>query len=226
MPSKNYTGVIYILTNPSFPNYIKIGYATDLEKRLKQLNRSECIPFAFRVYAVYHVTKPLQDKELHSIIDRLNPDLRAIDTFDGKTRTKEFYAMSAEDAYSLLESIAKLSGTQDCLQRMTPEGHEILDEEVAAEIQEESNERRSPFSFEKCGIPVGAEIELLNHPEFVATVKDDRHIEYHGLTYSTSSLARKLLEVDHELAGPTYWTYQGKTLREIRTEREEQGSYK
>lgn len=29
-------GVIYILTNPSFPDYIKIGYATDLERRLRQ----------------------------------------------------------------------------------------------------------------------------------------------------------------------------------------------
>lgn len=43
-------GVIYILTNPSFPDYVKIGYADDIDKRLKQLNRSECIPFAFRVY--------------------------------------------------------------------------------------------------------------------------------------------------------------------------------
>ena len=39
-------GVIYILTNPSFPEYVKIGYATDIEKRLKTLNRSETIPFA------------------------------------------------------------------------------------------------------------------------------------------------------------------------------------
>ena len=46
-------GVIYILTNPSFPDYVKIGYADDINKRLKQLNRSECIPFAFRVYATY-----------------------------------------------------------------------------------------------------------------------------------------------------------------------------
>lgn len=48
-------GVIYILTNPSFPQYVKIGYAQDLEKRLKQLNRSETIPYAFRAYAVYDV---------------------------------------------------------------------------------------------------------------------------------------------------------------------------
>ena len=27
-------GVIYILTNPSFPEYVKIGYADDIEKRL------------------------------------------------------------------------------------------------------------------------------------------------------------------------------------------------
>lgn len=46
-------GVIYILTNPSFPQYVKIGYADNVEARLKQLNNSECIPFAFRIYATY-----------------------------------------------------------------------------------------------------------------------------------------------------------------------------
>lgn len=147
MTKEKKVGVIYILTNPSFPDYVKIGYATDIEKRLVQLNRSECIPFAFRVYATYEVSTPLQDKELHALIDRLNPELRAIDTFDGKTRTKEFYAMSAEDAYALLESIAKLSGTMDKLKRLTPNGHEILDEQMAAEVQEEVKERKSPFSF-------------------------------------------------------------------------------
>ena len=29
-------GVIYILTNPSFPEYVKIGYADDIEKRLRK----------------------------------------------------------------------------------------------------------------------------------------------------------------------------------------------
>lgn len=128
-------GVIYVLTNPAFPEYVKIGYADDLEKRLKQLNRSECLPFAFRVYCVYEVNERLGDKKLHAIIDSLNPNLRAIDTFDGKSRTKEFYNMSAEEAYELLENISLLNGSKDKLKRMKPEGHEILDEEVAEEAQ-------------------------------------------------------------------------------------------
>ena len=59
------TGVIYILTNPSFPEYVKIGYADDIDKRLQQLNRSECIPFAFRVYATYEVSSRLSDLKIH-----------------------------------------------------------------------------------------------------------------------------------------------------------------
>lgn len=92
-------GVIYILTNPSFPDYIKIGYATDLERRLRQLNRSETIPFAFRAYAIYEVESNLTDIVFHDLIDRLNPDLRSIETFDGRERKREFYAMSPEDAH-------------------------------------------------------------------------------------------------------------------------------
>ena len=48
-------GVIYIFTNPSFPEYVKIGYADDVNKRLKSLNASTAVPFAFRVYATYDV---------------------------------------------------------------------------------------------------------------------------------------------------------------------------
>ena len=152
-------GVIYILTNPSFPDYIKIGYATNIENRLKQLNRSETIPFAFRVYAIYEVESDLTDKELHKLIDRLNPDLRTIETFDGKERVKEFFAMSPEDGYALLESIAKISGTSERLKRMKPEGHEVKDAEIAEEIRNDA--RRGPFRFSEVGIPVGAEIEYI-----------------------------------------------------------------
>lgn len=136
MKKEEHTGVIYILTNPSFPEYVKIGYADDINKRLKELNRSECIPFAFRVYAVYEVNERLKDIAIHNMIDNINPTLRAIETFDGKKRKKEFYAMTADDAYAILETIAAISGTTERLHKLTPEGHEIIDEKIAAEVEE------------------------------------------------------------------------------------------
>jgi len=205
---------IYILTNPSFPEYVKIGYASNLEKRLKSLNKSETIPFAFRVYAVYEVEQALTDLELHKLIDKLNPDLRSIETFDGKKRVKEFYAMSKEDAYDILECIAKISGTTDRLKKMKPEGHEIDDEKAAEEIIETA--RRGPFRFSECGIPEGAEIVFVDDPNVKAKVLDDRHIEYKGETTSMSALARRLKNYDHAIQGTLYFTYNGMVLSEMR----------
>ena len=45
----NIVGVIYILTNPSFPDYVKIGYADNVEERVRQLNASEAVPFSFHI---------------------------------------------------------------------------------------------------------------------------------------------------------------------------------
>ena len=211
-------GVIYILTNPAFPQYVKIGWAQDLEKRLKQLNRSETIPYAFRAYAVYDVESELTDKDLHAIIDCINPDLRTIENFDGKKRVKEFYAMSAEDAYHLLECIAKISGTTDRLKRMKPEGHEIEDENTAREVQDAA--RRGPFRFSMCGIGVGAEVAFVDDESKKAIVVDDRHVKFANETTSLSALAKLLLGSKHPVQGTLYFKYNGKTLDDIRKERE------
>ena len=126
-------GVIYILTNPSFPDYVKIGYADDVNKRLKELNRSECIPFAFRLYAYYEVPQRLTDKKLHELIDIINPDLRAIEEFDGKRRTREFYNMTSEKAYKILQAIAQINGLEDNLHKVKPSEKDLEEEETAEE---------------------------------------------------------------------------------------------
>lgn len=214
MSAEKKKGVIYILTNPSFPDYVKIGFATDIEKRLKQLNRSETIPFAFRVYAVYEVGSTLTDRVLHELIDQLNPDLRTVETFDGKERVKEFYAMSPEKAYSLLECIAKISGTQERLKKLTPEGHEVLDEQIAEEVRKEA--KRGPFRFSACNIPFGSKIQFVEDPTIQPTVIDDRHIEYNGETTSVSALAQKIKGFDHPVQGTLWFTYNGERLSDLR----------
>ena len=137
----NSQGVIYILTNPSFPDYVKIGYADDVNKRLKELNRSECIPFAFRLYAYYEVPQRLTDKKLHELIDMINPDLRAIEEFDGKKRTREFYNMTSEKAYKILQAIAQINGLEDNLHKVKPSEKDLEEEETAEENRILANNR-------------------------------------------------------------------------------------
>ena len=214
------TGVIYILTNPSFPEYVKIGYADDIDKRLLQLNRSECIPFAFRVYATYEVNSRLSDLKIHSIIDKLNPNLRSIENFNGKQRIREFYAMSPEDAYSILEAIAEIHGCADKLKRIVMDEAQKQAEETAQEIDDEHKERQSPFRFSMCNIQPGEEREYCNNPEIKCTIVDDKTVSYQGQIYSLSALAQLLTGSKYSVAGPRYFKYRGEWLNDVRHRQE------
>lgn len=217
-------GVIYILTNPSFKEYVKIGYADNVEMRLKQLNNSECIPFAFRVYATYEVEDRLTDLTLHALIDQLNPNLRSIDTVDGKKRVREFYAMSPEQAYSILEKIAVIGGRRERLKLWDVSVEERQDIELAQEIEEEHIERLSPFAFSKCNIPSGTNITFVcrgnAHSGTECIVVDDKNVEYNGKKYSLSALATELIGSKHSVAGPMYFKYNGEWLHKIRAKLE------
>lgn len=211
---KENNGVIYILTNPSFPEYVKIGYAKDVKRRLKELNNTECTPFAFRVYATYQVDVELGDKKIHEIIDKLNPDLRSIDSVEGKERKREFYAMTPEDAYDILRAIAQLHGMEDRLKLIRPSQEEKKQEKIAEEITSEHIKRNENFSFTKCNIPVGAELEYVYNRDIKCYVVDDRKIKYNGEIMYTTTLAKMLLGKKTGINGPSYFMYNGKSLDE------------
>ena len=218
-------GVIYILTNPSFPEYVKIGYADDINERLQQLNRSECIPFAFRVYATYEVNSRLSDVKIHSIIDKLNPNLRSIENFNGKRRIREFYAMSPEDAYSLFEAMAEIHDCSDKLRLIAMDEAQKQAEETAKEIDAERKERQSPFRFSMCNIKPGEEIEYCNNPEIKCEVVDDRTVIYQGENLSLSALAQRLTGKKYSIAGPCFFKYKGEWLNNLRHQLEGQAPY-
>lgn len=213
-------GVIYIFTNPSFPQYVKIGYATDVKQRLDELNRSTAVPFAFRIYATYEVDSKLSDKKLHSILDKLNPELRSTEEVDGKRRVREFYAMTAEDAYSILEAIAEINGYIDRLKKWKATETEQREEALAQEIDEQHRERLSPFTFSKCGITIGEQVEFCcngnPHSGELCEVVDDKHVKYNGEVWSLSGLAKHLTQAKGERAGPQYFKYKGEWLNDIR----------
>lgn len=216
------TGVIYVLTNPSFPEYVKIGYADNVETRLNQLNRSECTPFAFRIYATLNVANRLADKNIHKLIDKFKPELRSKENINGKMRIREFFAMSAKEAYDLLLDIGGIYGETPCLYTQT--STDVKDEEIAIS-NKVAAERRSPFSFYKCGINNGEELIYVNDSKITCKVIGDRDIIFDGKKTSLSALAKKLLQSSHSVQGTLYFTYQGEILSALRKRLEDAGSY-
>ena len=127
--NNKFVGAVYILTNPSFPEYVKIGYADDVDARVKQLNNSEAVPFSFHIYATYDVTERLSDMKFHNFLDTINPELRSIESNGDKVRRREFYHIKPEEIYSAFENVAELTGTKDRLH---------LYKETAEEIDEKN----------------------------------------------------------------------------------------
>lgn len=140
---KNNIGVIYILTNPSFPEYVKIGYADDVESRVKILNSNPGLPYSFRIYATYDVIERLEDLKIHKIIDSLNPTLRCQEEINGKARVREFFTMKPEEAYNIFEAMAEISGTKDRLHKWEASAKELAEEETAEEVREIKKNRHN-----------------------------------------------------------------------------------
>ncbi len=123
-------GVINILTNPSFPQLVKIGYADNVEERVNILNRNPGLPYSFRIYEIYDVNERLEDLKIHKIIDKLNPTLRCQEEVNGKARVQEFFIMTAETAYQIFEAMAEISGTKERLHLWKATAEEVLNLDV------------------------------------------------------------------------------------------------
>lgn len=190
-------GYIYIMTNPCLQNMVKIGYAKDVEERRKQLSTT-ALPYDYEVYATYETPGKLEDKKLHKLIDNLNPDLRV-------SKNREFFVMSPEDAYDLLEAIAMISGSQDKLQKRN-----------GSDAATEQKTKKPAVNFQKCNIPIGAELVFIDDPNVKVTVVTDRKVQYNNEITSLSAVAKSIK--GYSIAGPSYFSYNGKIVAEIARE--------
>ena len=193
---------------------VKIGYASDVEARRKQLSTT-ALPFEYEIYATYETSGQLEDKKLHELIDTLNPKLRL-------AKNREFFAMSAEKAYRLLEAIAIISGSADKLKRVVPmQGEDaVSSSSKQPHCQGSSGRRQRPaINFQKCGIPVGAELVFIDDDSVKVTVVDTEKnkVEYNGETTSLSPLAEKLRNVS-AIQGASVFTHNGKKITDIAEE--------
>ena len=208
---RTYVGCIYILVNKLFPNMVKIGYANNLAKRVKDLSGTN-LPEPYHCYASYKVTERLEDIDLHNLIDDLDPELR----YD---KSREFYTMSPERAYKILSAIAKISGTVDCLEKNPLnddyfKGDNVENGQPKVEAGTWEGGRRR-WTFSKLGIGIGEPLTLQGDDTKVCHVKEDNKVvEYDGETYSLAELANKLLN-STGCGGPRHFKYKGRNLEDM-----------
>jgi len=185
------------MTNPALNGMVKIGYATDVEGRRKQVSTT-ALPYEYDIYATYETSGKLEDKKLHKLIDTLNPDLRV-------SQNREFFVMSPEDAYDLLEAIAMISGSQDKLVKVKTQNN--------AQTQKV---KRPAIVFSKCNIPIGSELVYVDDPDVKVIVVSDRKVLYNNENTSLSAVAKGIK--GYSVSGPTCFTYKGRVISDIAEE--------
>ena len=89
---------VYVLSNPSMPGMVKIGYTNgDPEGRVKEINRATGIPTDFIVeYAIPCVNGYEVEQLVHEALDNVRVSNR-----------KEFFNINIEEAKHLLDEIGK-----------------------------------------------------------------------------------------------------------------------
>ena len=189
-------GYIYIMTNPALKGMVKIGFASNVEQRRKQLSTT-ALPYDYEVYATYETSGNLEDKKLHKLIDNLNSELRV-------SKSREFFIMSPEEAFELLESIAIISGTKDKLKK------------VKVSEKRKQKIRKPPVNFKECGIPIGAKLVFIDDPNVVVEVVSERKVLYKDEITSLSAISDSIK--GYSSAGPQFFTYNGKLVYEIAKE--------
>ena len=189
------------------PEYIKIGITTNIKNRLRELDTTG-IPVPFRChYAIQIEDYKTREKLLHAAFA------------DHRVReNREFFRLAPERAVAALKAIGgKEISTFD---------NEMIDEagKTIEDKQLKNIVRSKRFPFKECGIPVGAELSFTRDDRKKARVTADDRVEYEGQIYSLSSLAKKLLQEQgynwKAVSGPSFFTYDGDILADIREQEE------
>ena len=117
--------------------------------------------------------------------------------------------------------MAEIHACKENLKSVVPNDIEIQEEQLAQEIDTESHERAENFSFSKCHIAIGEEIEYYSDSSIKCVVVGDRKVEYQGKEMSLTAAAKLISGKKYSIAGPKFFKYKGEWLNDIRARMEQ-----
>lgn len=212
------SGYVYILTNDSFrEDWVKIGKSTrPVDVRSKELDNT-AVPLPFTIYVTMQTSKYNEvEKLVHKTIDRLT-DLRI-------RQNREFFNVSPSVALDIFRDIAlAIDDAKITIYRNNIPVDETH-KKAAPKHTSETHCRRKPFHFSMVNIEVGESVTFVP-TGLEVKVADDNKIEYEGRLYTLSAFVGTFIPEEQQNApgayqGPKYFTYQGKTLLELRKKQE------
>ena len=213
-------GYVYILTNPSFrEDWVKIGKSSrPVDVRSKELDNT-AVPLPFEIFATMKTLKYNEvEKLVHKTIDRLT-DLRI-------RQNREFFNVAPQVALDILMDIASAVEDAIILKYEDNKPYQVypVDETPKENKAKERTDIRKPFDFSMVGLNVGDEV-VFDPLKLPVKVAGKNKVEYEGRLWSLSAfcgtyLPEEMHNKSEAYQGPKYFSYQGKTLWEIRLERE------
>ena len=199
--------IVYILTNESMPDTIKVGITGNLDRRIRELDTTGT-PLPFECYYAVEVENAAAiEKKIHEGLD------------DKRIRqNREFFNATPEQAKAILE-IAEVMGGKN----VTP-NEDIVETPQDKQALDTARKKRSKFNFGMVNIEPGTILEFVKDKSITCEVIDDSKIKFRGEVTSLSASANTVLHemgYDWEQAhGPKFWMHQGKSLRDLRFEKE------
>ncbi|MBT3508216.1 MAG: GIY-YIG nuclease family protein [Nitrospina sp.] len=200
------SNIVYLLTNPTMPDLVKIGMTDDLKSRMRSLYNSST-PVPFECYFACTVSDmKFVEKQIHDGFDdfRVNPN-------------REFFRVDPERVVSILKMVM--------IEDVTPR-EDTVDDEIDLKALDKEKSMRSKFNFEMVQISPNSKLTFVRDPTITSRVLDKHKIEFEG---KTNSLSASALEILHRLgynwsscAGPQLWMYEGETLSARRSRMEEE----
>lgn len=191
-------GIVYVLTNPAFDKYVKIGRTIDLEQRLRQLDNTS-IPLPFRcVYAV----EVEDDVKVERLLHQAFADVRV-------RSTREFFEIDAQRIISAL----KLTFGRE----VTPREDIAVDAEGIEALERTITQRRQ-YNFADAHVAVGDVLTYSKDESITATVVAEKKVLFEGEPVSLGKAALTLLHREgykwKQANGWAYWMKDGETLSE------------
>ena len=199
--------IVYILTNQSMPDTIKVGITDNLDRRVRELDNTST-PLPFECYYAVEVENALAiEKKIHEGLD------------DKRVRqNREFFNATPEQAKAILE-IAEVMGGKN----VTPKD-DIVETPQDKQALENARKKRGRIDyFGILGIQKGTTLTFSKDENITCVVSDNGKIIFRD---KETTLSGSALLITNEMGydwgqvqGAGYWCYQGKTLRELVSEK-------